>query len=143
MSPAYAFISVGSDNSYGHPTAETLETLENAGCSIYRTDVQNEVTLYTDGSTVLLSDEPFDESMLPNEDEKTIDDSLKVDNAEDADTYESSDENLYILNTNTKKFHYASCDSVSQMNEKNKKEHNGSRDEAISQGYDPCKNCNP
>ena len=49
----------------------------------------------------------------------------------------------YILNTNTKKFHYPWCSSVSDMKEKNKKAFNGSRDEAIGIGYAPCKRCNP
>jgi DNA-entry nuclease len=49
----------------------------------------------------------------------------------------------YILNTNTKKFHYPSCSSVGQMSDKNKKEYTGSRDDLISQGYSPCGRCNP
>ena len=49
----------------------------------------------------------------------------------------------YILNTNTKKFHYPHCSSVEQMNEKNKREFSGDRDDIISQGYSPCKRCNP
>lgn len=49
----------------------------------------------------------------------------------------------YILNTNTHKFHIPSCSSVDAMKEKNKQEFQGSRDEAIAQGYDPCKRCNP
>ena len=49
----------------------------------------------------------------------------------------------YILNTNTKKFHYPSCSSVKQMKASNKKEYIGSRDDLIAQGYDPCKKCNP
>lgn len=48
----------------------------------------------------------------------------------------------YILNTNTKKFHYPSCSSVKQMKASNKKEYTGSRDDLIAQGYDPCKKCN-
>ena len=49
----------------------------------------------------------------------------------------------YILNTNTKKFHYPSCSSVKQMKASNKKKYTGSRDDLIAQGYDPCKKCNP
>lgn len=49
----------------------------------------------------------------------------------------------YILNTNTKKFHYPSCSGVKQMKASNKKEYTGSRDDLIAQGYDPCKKCNP
>lgn len=49
----------------------------------------------------------------------------------------------YIINVNTDKFHYPGCSSVDQMNDSNKREYSGSRDELISQGYDPCKRCNP
>lgn len=49
----------------------------------------------------------------------------------------------YILNTNTKKFHYPTCSSVGDMKESNKKYFTGTRDEAVSQGYVPCKRCNP
>ncbi len=49
----------------------------------------------------------------------------------------------YILNTNTKKFHYPTCNSVSQMSEKNKKAVTASRDEIIADGYSPCGNCKP
>lgn len=49
----------------------------------------------------------------------------------------------YVLNTNSKKFHYTWCDSVSQMSEKNKAFHTGTRDELIASGYKACKNCNP
>lgn len=49
----------------------------------------------------------------------------------------------YIVNTNTKKFHYPSCRSVGQIADKNRQEFTGTRDELIAQGYSPCKNCNP
>ena len=52
-------------------------------------------------------------------------------------------EATYILNTNSKKFHYPDCSSVGRMSEKNKKEFNGDRSELISDGYEPCKSCNP
>lgn len=51
--------------------------------------------------------------------------------------------NTYILNTNTKKFHYSSCSSVDQMKESNKRVYTGNREDIISQGYVPCKRCNP
>ncbi len=56
---------------------------------------------------------------------------------------ENSDGADYILNTNTKKFHYPWCASVDDMKEKNKKAFQGTRDEAIAAGYKPCKRCNP
>lgn len=36
--PTYVFVSVGEDNSYGHPALELLERLREYGCIIYRTD---------------------------------------------------------------------------------------------------------
>ena len=49
----------------------------------------------------------------------------------------------YVLNTNTKKFHYPTCSSVDDMKEKNKQTYTGSREEVINMGYVPCKRCNP
>lgn len=49
----------------------------------------------------------------------------------------------YVLNTNTKKFHYLWCTSVSQIKEKNRSEVTGTRDEIISRGYTPCGKCKP
>ena len=49
----------------------------------------------------------------------------------------------YIGNKNTKKFHYSYCKSVKQMKDSNKVHMECTRDQAISQGYSPCGNCNP
>lgn len=49
----------------------------------------------------------------------------------------------YILNTNTKRFHYPSCSSVDEMKDKNKQEYTGTRDELIADGYKPCGRCKP
>lgn len=49
----------------------------------------------------------------------------------------------YIGNKNTGKFHYSGCSSVKRMKESNKFYYNGTRDEMIAMGYDPCGNCNP
>lgn len=49
----------------------------------------------------------------------------------------------YVINTNTKKFHYSYCSSVDDMSEKNKRPSNEDRGSIISQGFVPCKRCNP
>ena len=49
----------------------------------------------------------------------------------------------YVLNTNTKKFHYSSCGEVSKIKASNKKVVTASRASIISQGFQPCKKCNP
>ena len=56
---------------------------------------------------------------------------------------QESQETTYVLNTNTKKFHYPTCSSVDDMKEKNKQIYTGSREEVINMGYVPCKRCNP
>ena len=51
--------------------------------------------------------------------------------------------NHYVLNTNSKKFHWPDCSSVSKMKDKNRQDVDATREEVISWGYAPCKNCNP
>ena len=55
----------------------------------------------------------------------------------------AKEEQDYVLNKNTKKFHYPWCSSVDDIKKKNRKDFTGTREEVISQGYVPCKRCNP
>lgn len=45
IKPEIALISVGKDNTYGHPTDEALKRLQNVGAKIYRTDESGTVLL--------------------------------------------------------------------------------------------------
>ena len=47
--PAFAIISVGVDNSYGHPNRDVLERLAEHHADVYRTDRNGLVTVRTDG----------------------------------------------------------------------------------------------
>ena len=49
----------------------------------------------------------------------------------------------YVLNTNSKKFHYPECSSVDKMSDKNKEEVYDTRENLIAKGYEPCGRCNP
>jgi DNA-entry nuclease len=49
----------------------------------------------------------------------------------------------YILNTNTKKFHYAGKSCAPKSDSKNYKEYSGTRDDLINEGYAPCGTCKP
>jgi competence protein ComEC len=53
--PVYAAISVGRDNSFGHPSPEVVERLEAAGVHVYRTDRDGAITATTDGQTLKVS----------------------------------------------------------------------------------------
>ena len=52
VSPTYAVISVGEDNSYGHPHKDTLDLLEEFNCMVYRTDIDKTVVFSSDGKTI-------------------------------------------------------------------------------------------
>ncbi len=44
LSPRIALVSVGAENRYGHPAAETLERLASVGAKVFRTDEQGDVS---------------------------------------------------------------------------------------------------
>jgi len=49
VSPKIAVISCGASNSYGHPNRETLDKLKKLNCIIYRTDLDKNIVLISDG----------------------------------------------------------------------------------------------
>jgi len=51
VTPEDAVISVGADNTYGHPAQATLDRLAAAGATVYRTDLDGTVVLTSDCST--------------------------------------------------------------------------------------------
>lgn len=59
------------------------------------------------------------------------------------ETSQSTGEQAYIVNENTKKFHLPSCSSVKDMNSGNKREFTGDRQELLDEGYSTCKTCHP
>lgn len=52
VDPFYAVISCGEGNSYGHPHAETLNTLRTNGVMVYRTDEEGTIIATTDGKSI-------------------------------------------------------------------------------------------
>lgn len=53
------------------------------------------------------------------------------------------EEGTYILNTNTKKFHFPSCNNVDRISDKNREEYSGNREALIDDRYEPSGCCNP
>lgn len=51
VGPAYAIISSGKDNKYGHPRKEVLDTLHTAGVEVFNTGQMGTVTFWTDGTS--------------------------------------------------------------------------------------------
>lgn len=52
VAPRWAVISVGADNRFGHPNAETIAALDAAEIETYRTDRDGAVVFLTDGETM-------------------------------------------------------------------------------------------
>lgn len=57
-SPAYAVISCGKDNSYGHPHSSVLSELKYRGIKIFRTDTQGTIIATSDGRSIKWNCEP-------------------------------------------------------------------------------------
>ena len=123
VDPACAVISCGEDNAYGHPHAATLNTFRINGVKVYRTDEDGTIIASSDGKGITFN-VPASETWKAGEPAKTG----------------RGTEAAYILNTETKKFHKPSCDSLPTANRIDSTE---SRENIIQQGYNPCKRCNP
>lgn len=130
VKPQFAVICVGNDNTYGHPTPETLGRLQAAGVKVYRTDQQGTIIATSDGNSIIMNSEPTTiKAPAPTVPSSTV---VTPTPAGTADQY--------IGNKNTKKLHLPTCRSLPAP--KNQVKFN-SRDEAIKQGYTPCGICKP
>jgi competence protein ComEC len=159
--PQYAVISCGRNNSYGHPDENLLSRLRDADVTLFRTDMQGDITCVSDGKTVSFTTErnanaqtnptvspettaPTDKTTQNSSTQTnlTASSSTTTTTATEKTTSEQTadDYNEYIGNKNTKKFHEPSCRTLPA--EKNRV-YFDTRKAAISKGYVPCKNCNP
>ena len=127
VSPEYAVISCGKDNDYGHPHKETMEALQKRNITVFRTDQLGSILAVSDGSKIT----------FPGQNKG---------NANDTKTKTEESSSLtreYVLNTNTKKFHLPDCKLATSIKKENKETLEGTRDEVIKMGYEPCKSCKP
>lgn len=129
--PEYGIISVGKDNSYGHPTEEALSRLRDANVKVYRTDMQGDIIVTSNGETVTVK-------TVTNQDVET-NTTVKKSIPMLSDTQNASTA-IYIGNKNTKKFHLESCHSLPM--EKNRV-YFTLRNEAIADNFSPCGVCHP
>ena len=117
VDPAFAVISCGKDNSYGHPHDEPMSRLRDADVTIYRTDEMGCIIAVSDGKDITFS---WENSSAHPEDP-----------AEGTAQY-------YIGNRNSKTLHLPSCSSLPA--EKNQIRFD-SYDDAVATGYHPCSRC--
>ena len=158
VNPTYAVISCGEGNSYGHPHAETLNTLRANGVKVYRTDEDGTIIASTDGKTITFNvpasetwkaGEATASSGKPASSAAASNTPAPAPQKESASSIEetppksaapATTELTYVLNSKTKKFHKPTCNSLPTTNRVDSSE---SRESIIAQGYVPCKRCNP
>lgn len=134
VNPAYAVISCGKGNSYGHPHDITLAKLQSKDIEVFRTDEMGDIYCTSDGKDVTFTYGEYHQAA-----ESTTTDTVEVEESQQKDTTVST----YVLNTNSMKFHKPDCSAVAQMSDANRKDYTGSRDDLIEQGYTPCGYCKP
>jgi competence protein ComEC len=125
--PSVAVISCGQDNTYGHPHDDVLSRLRDADVTVYRTDMQGDISIHSDGNNLTVT--------------TGRNAGIRTNPTEPADPSGSAEgEEYYIGNVNSLRFHRPSCSSLPA-------EHNQtvftSRDGAAAQGYGPCGSCKP
>ncbi len=141
VSPSSAVISCGKDNSYGHPHSETLQKLADMGTEVYRTDELGTIVSVSDGKTITF--DTNNTAGVPVTSQNTEASNNAAANSTASNTPSSEETGItYVLNTNSKKIHLPECSSVNQISDKNKG-YTDNYDEAIKEGYTPCKVCNP
>lgn len=127
--PQYAVISVGEDNSYGHPTDAVLSRLRDAEVTLYRTDMQGHIVACSDLHSVTFSTEK--QSQLPTN--PTAVDGSGQNATPDEPPY-------YIGNQRSLKLHTPDCVSLPVPQNQVIFEE---KDTALAEGYTPCGNCMP
>ena len=138
VSPSYAVISCGFDNSYGHPHIETMEKLGSLGIPVLRTDEMGTVVAESDGTEINIK--TLGKSSMGNTPQTETSDSSSSDDGLVTEGLDIADG--YVLNTNSKKIHLLDCSAVDNMSDSNKA-YTDDYDQAISEGSTPCKICNP
>lgn len=56
---------------------------------------------------------------------------------------DAAEDVTYVINTNTGKFHLPDCDSALKIQDENKKNFTGGRQQLVDSGYEPCGSCKP
>ena len=77
------------------------------------------------------------------ESDKDLSEYDETDRLENPEGSWAEEEQTYILNVNSHKFHLPECSGAKDMKEQNKREFTGTRSELIEEGYEPCGSCNP
>ena len=141
VAPAYAVISVGKDNTYGHPTEGTLSRLRDAEAKTFRTDMQGDIICTSNGKSVSFTvSRNKDADVFGGIGPNSTQSQTPAPAPEATPAPQGRD---YVLNNNSKLFHYPTCYSAKKISNKNRQDYTGTREELLAKGYSPCGNCDP
>jgi len=137
VQPAISIIEVGAGNDYGHPTQQTLASLQQAGSETYRTDLDGNIVVTTDGVSYTVSTQK--QSAASTVSQTKTSDYIQSTGAI-ASTSAASQQ--FVGSTKSNKYHYPSCSAAQKIKPANEIWFTGSED-ARSNGYVPCGICHP
>lgn len=139
VKPAISIIEVGAGNDYGHPTQETLNALQKIGSKIYRTDLDGNIVITTDGQTYSVVTEKQSgstASTIPKAGTPSVTQSSAP------ITSSSTASQQFVGSTKSNKYHYPSCSEAQKIKPANEIWFSSSED-ARAHGYVPCGICHP
>jgi competence protein ComEC len=140
--PEVAVIEVGATNSYGHPTSKTLSALQNTGTKVYRTDLDGNIVITTDGQSYSVSTGKQSWSTTGTAPKSTASAVAWPATAAASTTAATSSQGPFVGSSKSDKYHYTSCSSAEKIKPANLVTFSSSAD-ARAQGYVPCGRCNP
>lgn len=138
VKPEVSVISAGSDNKYLLPNAEVLTRLLSMNSAVYGTFRSGTVVMTTDGSRYSFNTDVRLSSADAGATSAGSQSSVQAQQSQAV----SESEAAYIGNSGSLKFHTLECSAGSKIVDRNVI-YFKARDDAISQGYVPCKLCNP
>lgn len=130
VAPAYAVVSCGLGNDYGHPAQRVTELLETEHIPLFRTDLQETIDIFMTEEELSFAQKPCNDY--------TPGSRIALDGSD----FHAGDY-TYVLNTRSHRFHLPDCESVAEMSVKNRRGSYQTREELILEGYDPCGSCKP
>ena len=140
--PTYAVISVGTGNSYGHPTDDTLSRLRDADVTVYRTDLQGDIKCTSNGKDVSFStiNNASADTLISTPKTKQTQTQVQTEEptSEPEPTYVSeptpSETMVWIPKSGSKYHSYSGCSNMKNPTQI-------TRSQAEARGYTPCKKC--
>jgi beta-lactamase superfamily II metal-dependent hydrolase len=130
VNPQVAIISVGAGNTYGHPAPGTLSKLQASGLKVYRTDLNGNIVVSTDGKTYQVQTQ---KASVVQQAPVTPTPSLET---------QPTTTGKYVGSTGSNRYHYPSCRYAEKISADNLI---WFKDAAAAQAvaYVPCGVCKP